>query len=758
MVSYHARYAVSVGLTSSARPHLPAMNKIGVGEWNIIVCDLRWDDLRLLWMTGNKRLHSILCKCENLVLSYAHCYSHSLDTERKCYNPSMAMDGDCVIKTKPITPGEDAPEHVRMLNFTHLEDKLHLAHYTLSIVPKSARSVYRWVYNTFSKCISHLSLSVDRSCGYLLLAHPHSVPAAVSLLYNPPNHVYTLLPSNDWCMLKSLTISWNAPLNKMQYDVHLPATVTKFTLIRLEVCHADNALRDDGDDAPLSVGRIIAPSLTDLVIMTCDSPTYSHDWIWPSLIHANGDHLINLEWHVTRQPHPYVSVHCRRRIFDLRQSCPILQRFSVLEWTTAIAKTLYFHLPETLTSLSVLDNTLPEICTQQLNVQYLNIIIQTLENEAWISLKEACPNVHTLLGRADGSAGRLSELDRTVLPRLAIVSSELFWALKMFEDDGAFPFVERVMSKSKNGYFHIHLFRNGLHHWTVRDILRTCEKMRHHNKIRLFLNGNLTADDVLPCSQLLSIPSVDDVFVERHMLEDEQVDDDSGDDDPRASILNLPDECIVASQMTMEISSVADLQQCISVVRTKCAPSTLKSLLFTHTGWANTVEMPSIKHFASLPQSLSSFTCHVPVNITDEWLRLVLPCSLTKLELRCGFAESFDQSISKQLERLIACERIWFLSMTSVTGQCCLPDDTQEDCYDRIKRISDFVGEQSNKFDASSSEMQMGKATSKMSLKYTVKRIVTNSARTRLALGWRFGNYGDPRADACFSGASHFRE
>jgi len=720
------------------------MNRIGADEWNIIVCDLQWSDIRLLWMTGDKHLQNALRRCEGLELTHRHCRDDGYAVSRKCQSP-LVVEAPFVKSRRTEEPDEIEQEYAHSLKvndiyptFAELEsgsaNDYMTIEYSPSAASKSVNLLYKWVYNTFPQCISHLTAIGKATYSFLELNN--FCPLSLSNRVNSP---LALPPFNVWRALKSFTLVLNPSCCKIHHDVHLPPTVTKFTLIR----PYSSAKTDSGDhrdnvstDPRVVTGRIIATGMTHLVIRTCYSPRVGHDWIWPSIIEPNGEHILKLEWLVKRGYGGLDTDARRQRIFDIRKYCPILQHLAVADWTRT--NELYLHLPETLTSLSISDDMLPIICTQQPNLQYLNIGVWSVQNEEWISLMEACPNVHTLMGSiCEDSIDR--SLNRTLLSGLKNVSSNIFWHLDMCEDEFAPPLLERGLSN--DGHFLVQSFRPGYSVQTDLDeAYRVCRRLCKNTKIKFSINDILLASQVSLCAQLLSLPSVKRLVVSQRMLKDpsepigryaRHVDLDVA----RANILDLPDGCITANHITMEVSSSQDLETAIRAVATKCAHSTLETLVFLCSLTPKRpFEIPSSVQ-VSLPESLCTFVCNVPLKITNNLLRL-LPSSLTKLELQCGYAKVFSP-MARQLQCLVVCEKIWHISMVCITGECRLIDNDLINSKNSMQDIANLVFEEKNKPSEST-----GATRSRLSLKYKVSQI--GLTPQRIGIAWRFGNCDKP--------------
>ena len=645
-------------------------------------------------MTGSKRIQRELLQCRDLVLSHWHCLPCS-KYEKTLYTKTTK---DVKLHDSGIV------QYDRLFNTGHRGKNC-------------TDLLYSWACRTFRNCIGDLTRIYDAEdvCLDNLVRLGILVRRKAGV-----GDLNTFSPAyNGWRSLHSLALRWWPSYTKMPDAMYMLPNVAKLSLFYPETLYSrydDDAECGKSLSANTRSGCLIAPGLVHLVIKTDYTPSISGEWIWNSVIRPNASHLFNLEWHVTKSN---CRSRSRRTIFNLRQDCPVLHSLTMSHWTSDKQTTLY--LPETLTALSVSDSELPLVCTQHPNLTDLTINCTAVSHDEWTSFIEAFPNVQNLSGDLEDC-----EIDKTtnrvLLPRLTHVSEAIFWNLDMHKADQ----MPRLLSSiSEDGRLHL---ATESARYTTPELYELCCRLGHIVTFRLEVyHRTLIKVESSIFSKLMSMPSTKSLYIAQTAWNPAVFAND---------MMSLDDECIVAENMTAKIHTPSELEQCMALLSTKCAPGALKTLKIGWSAWCPNNMTVWMTSNVSLPESLQYFTCETPVKITSQFLS-ALPSSLKKLEL-CTTAQDFeDQLASDQLESVVTCDKIWRIELVKVTGQFqfIVPGRSQGDCR------SD---EECLPFVSSTAELirsKRQKLVNVSNLNFEYKRLKFINPRI-VPIGWLFGNYG----------------
>jgi len=660
----------------------------------VILCHLCWKDVRVLWMTGSKRIQRELLQCRDLVLSYWHCL------------PVGSRNKPLYVKTIKRVKLEESgiAQHDRLFDIGY-----HGENYT--------DILYSWVCRVFKRCIGDLTriydaenVCLDNLVRQRILVLPK--PGATNLNASSPTY-------HGWQSLHSLALRWWPSYTKLPSTVYMLPGVTKLSLFYQDTSYGrydDDAEYGKSSSANTWAGCLIAPGLVHLVINTYDAPSISGEWLWNSVIRPNASHLFNLEWHVTKSNYRSRS---RRTIFDLRQDCPVLRSLTMSHWTSDKQTTLY--LPETLTAVSVSDSSLPLVCTQHPNLTDLTINCTAVSHSEWTSFIEAFPNLQTLNGELD-DCDIDGTTNRVLLPKLMHVSEAVFWSLDVHKADQ----MPRLLSSvsGEDGYLHI---ATESEKYTTHELYELCRRIGHMVTFKLQVFRAWVKEESSIFSKLMSMPSTKSLYIAQTAWNQAVFAND---------MMRLDDGCIVAEHITAKVHEPLELEQCIALLSTKCAPGALKTLTIGWSAWCPDNMTVWMTSNVSLPESLQYFTCETPVKITSQFLS-ALPSSLKKLEL-CTTSQDFpDQLALDQLELVISCDKIWRIELVKVTGrfQFIIPGRSQGDCRSDEERLP-FV---SSTAEMISNQRRKLVNASNLQVEYTRLRFINPGT---VPIGWLFGNYG----------------
>jgi len=621
----------------------------GIDEWQIIIVKLHTADIGRLWMSGNNRLQRILSQCRDLEFSVGN-------ADPTTYHPSDA-------------------------EFTRLEQEA---------------AQYNWISKNFKARVSKLVIGN---------VNPQN-EADVVLVGEPLVHWF-----EGWRSLTSLTLCATSAIYFLQYDVHLPTTVT-----RLSIHH-------DGYDyyAPTyGFGKLIGDGITDLKIRTARYIGES-SWAYRVVIKPNGSHLSKLSWacvHVTESDRAMLIY---RHSIDLKLACPVLEHLSIK--TPTCMKRKMISLPESVTSLTMqctgfvkqdadvalittpLPNlthlkVLARVCRQNTNIMS---ILKSTQHLTFLDLNVSYIDVPVATAIV-GYCPKLSHLTSQTFNLLHLHDTELHVAHKL----------ERVTPRIR--IRRLYAFVEST--WSPEYVWSICMQyptiLKEWRFVAKWKSGDSAYYKQVLAQSTMKQLSID--FVER-----------SDSESTSHRMMNEVDDLRVAAEdihvrlLTEDADKTLLVQDAIKTLSKVC--TNLKCLSFGQ----DDLHISSLRSLDALPSTLErlSFEGVQCDETRDNFISTCMSILPSSLRVLCISAEMVHaQTIINTLAAVVDCERVWQIQHVSIGINQMMYNVNDDHCIDeQVGRLDEVVH------------------TKNATCRHAKFALKIDKASPRTAWHWMFGNY-----------------